>query len=642
MSVSRLGFEVDSSQAKGASVDLDKLTSSAQRAEKAERGLAASSKQADTATGQLARSARDTATATSQLERTTDMAAAAQGRAVVATQATTAALHAQSVAMRQNSMMTRQLMFQMVDIGQTIPLAFQSPIHAVQNLGFQIAQIGQLYYGQGGMGAALRDMTSMTARFAMRLAPLGVVVGGTTAALIGMRNAINDNSDVTVSFGDVALATWQVIRDGIYTILRPAISAIAPFAEQAWNATIDVTRQAGNAIVSIFVGAYRIITDLWKDLPNALAGYAKMAVNAVIAEMNQPLLSINGRTIIGGLGLSELQLSDAETAATQGVRGIGQRDFMEEFFGAVSVRARQNALRPSEDEVKRAQKEAARQVESYEKLVRSAEQFIQKQEMERRAIGMTAEAAARLRFEQELLNKAANDNINLTPQQRAEIQNLASAMAEAQTNTNSLREAFEFAKETTRGFFSDLRRGLRQGEGLWDAFRSAALNAIDRVTDRLMNNLVDAIFQTRRAVGSLGGGGGFFSGIFGSIGRLFGFADGAAFRAGQVTAFANGGIVSQPTIFPMANGMGLMGEAGPEAVMPLKRGPNGRLGVEVVNKTEAEPMNGNIQVDVQVGVQNGNLVPLVTAVSGQVAGQQIKAFNRQLRPRMQTLQTRGK
>jgi lambda family phage tail tape measure protein len=54
---------------------------------------------------------------------------------------------------------------------------------------------------------------------------------------------------------------------------------------------------------------------------------------------------------------------------------------------------------------------------------------------------------------------------------------------------------------------------------------------------------------------------------------------GNAFTGGKVTAFANGGIVGGPTLFPMANGAGLMGEAGPEAVMPLARDSSGRLGV---------------------------------------------------------------
>lgn len=57
-------------------------------------------------------------------------------------------------------------------------------------------------------------------------------------------------------------------------------------------------------------------------------------------------------------------------------------------------------------------------------------------------------------------------------------------------------------------------------------------------------------------------------------------ANGNVFAGGAVQAFATGGVVSRPTVFPMANGgIGLMGEAGPEAIMPLKRDAQGRLGV---------------------------------------------------------------
>jgi hypothetical protein len=56
-------------------------------------------------------------------------------------------------------------------------------------------------------------------------------------------------------------------------------------------------------------------------------------------------------------------------------------------------------------------------------------------------------------------------------------------------------------------------------------------------------------------------------------------ANGNVFDAGGVTAFAKGGVVGGPTVFPFANGIGLMGEAGPEAIMPLSRGADGKLGV---------------------------------------------------------------
>jgi lambda family phage tail tape measure protein len=65
------------------------------------------------------------------------------------------------------------------------------------------------------------------------------------------------------------------------------------------------------------------------------------------------------------------------------------------------------------------------------------------------------------------------------------------------------------------------------------------------------------------------------------LASLLPFADGASFAQGRVMPFAKGGVVSQPTTFPMRGATGLMGEAGPEAIMPLTRGPDGRLGVEM-------------------------------------------------------------
>lgn len=55
----------------------------------------------------------------------------------------------------------------------------------------------------------------------------------------------------------------------------------------------------------------------------------------------------------------------------------------------------------------------------------------------------------------------------------------------------------------------------------------------------------------------------------------------ALFQAlGGIKPFASGGVIGSPTYFPLpSGGTGLVGEAGPEAIMPLKRGPDGRLGV---------------------------------------------------------------
>jgi len=69
-------------------------------------------------------------------------------------------------------------------------------------------------------------------------------------------------------------------------------------------------------------------------------------------------------------------------------------------------------------------------------------------------------------------------------------------------------------------------------------------------------------------------------GIGSLVGNILPFEKGASFAQGRVQPFASGGIVSSPVAFPMrGGGSGLMGEAGPEAIMPLARGADGRLGV---------------------------------------------------------------
>ena len=106
-----------------------------------------------------------------------------------------------------------------------------------------------------------------------------------------------------------------------------------------------------------------------------------------------------------------------------------------------------------------------------------------------------------------------------------------------------------------------------------DAFRTMAADIIRELYKVLVvQNLVGSLTSI------IGGGSG--GGMFGNFTNVS--ANGNVFSGGsQVKAYANGGVVGRPTVFPMANGgVGLMGEAGPEAIMPLKRGSNGKLGVQ--------------------------------------------------------------
>lgn len=77
-------------------------------------------------------------------------------------------------------------------------------------------------------------------------------------------------------------------------------------------------------------------------------------------------------------------------------------------------------------------------------------------------------------------------------------------------------------------------------------------------------------------------------GLFPGLETFLGFEKGGVVESAKGNVFANnkvvpyrqGGVVEKPSIFPMRTGVGLMSESGPEAIMPLKRGKGGRLGVE--------------------------------------------------------------
>jgi hypothetical protein len=102
---------------------------------------------------------------------------------------------------------------------------------------------------------------------------------------------------------------------------------------------------------------------------------------------------------------------------------------------------------------------------------------------------------------------------------------------------------------------------------------------------------------------------------------FLGFANGGVFSNGsQVNAFADGGVVGGPTYFPMSGGQtGLMGEAGPEAIMPLKRGADGKLGVQMNGGGEQVVVNQNINIStgVQQTVRNEikSMMPQIAAQS---------------------------
>ena len=218
---------------------------------------------------------------------------------------------------------------------------------------------------------------------------------------------------------------------------------------------------------------------------------------------------------------------------------------------------------------------------------------IEAQGAEAAALGLTALEADKLTAAREFLTMAERAGLELTPELRAEVGRLAEAYALAaqEARETSAAQAESAAGASAMGsevagavkqMLADLKNGksaLESFLGIWESF-------ITKITDRALDSAVDAIFTGGGGSGSSGGGG-FLNGLLGSLlGGLGGgggatpvpHASGGAFSGGAVPINK---VVNSPRLFGMGGGgVGVMGERGPEAVMPLVRGANGDLAVQ--------------------------------------------------------------
>lgn len=206
-----------------------------------------------------------------------------------------------------------------------------------------------------------------------------------------------------------------------------------------------------------------------------------------------------------------------------------------------------------------------------------------------------------------------------------------------QTAMTRLYETMKTARLEAKGFFLDWIDGVRNGENVFSAFANSISKTLNSLIDQMIEQMLNQMLGIGPGggmgmMGSMGMGGlqGGAAGILGTVigtflGKgivsLFGglFANGGTFGAAQ--RFANGGtftnqVISDPTLFKFAKGakLGLMGESGPEAIMPLKRGPNGALGVQA---------NGDGGRSINVEVHHHN------SFAGAIGVDSIVAMNRQ-------------
>lgn len=309
---------------------------------------------------------------------------------------------------------------------------------------------------------------------------------------------------------------------------------------------------------------------------------------------------IGGRSRSAGASTNALIQSKEETlksaAATEQYVAIIRtaNDNIEEQERALQIQAK--ALTATAYETGHAQKAqelynqlAQNGVPVTKELAAAVEQTAQR-------YGRLAEAAASVklsqdvRFDREQLGRSASEQ-QIASRLRGTGIGMDSAIADQMRFNQALSDTKSLAGDAMSGFISDLRAGKSGMEALSGVLNRFADKLLSLATDQLISGLFKGVLGGGSGggiFGSLFGGSSLFGGVSGGPSILSGtgglYANGGVFGPAGVHAFALGGaftngIVNRPTLFPFANGTGLMGEAGPEAIMPLRRGPDGKLGV---------------------------------------------------------------
>jgi hypothetical protein len=154
----------------------------------------------------------------------------------------------------------------------------------------------------------------------------------------------------------------------------------------------------------------------------------------------------------------------------------------------------------------------------------------------------------------------ADKKLNEKLKERAKLQDQINK-AVAKSSAEIEKEQKKFADGIANSFGDAFTSMVDGTKSVKDAFRDMARDIISQLYQVLV---------VEQMVASISGA------IQGAMGG------GMSSPAPQIRPFADGGVVNSPTTFPMSGGKtGLMGEAGPEAIMPLKRGANGKLGVQM-------------------------------------------------------------
>ncbi|MDZ7322033.1 phage tail tape measure protein [Kosakonia sacchari] len=210
----------------------------------------------------------------------------------------------------------------------------------------------------------------------------------------------------------------------------------------------------------------------------------------------------------------------------------------------------------------------------------------------------------------------------------------------------------DLVNNSMTGLIGNISDALAGNKVDWDNWASSVLQSMQKILLNAM--LVDSLKSASSSGGLFSSIGGMFGGLFGGgssgssagAGQSFAVpsfrpnAKGGVYASESLSAYSNS-VVNTPTYFAFAKGAGLMGEAGPEAIMPLTRSADGSLGVRMVGAQGANSGGGNTVIHQHFSISGNGDAALKQAMQ-EAARQGAQDGAKQARQELlQDFQTRG-
>lgn len=542
-----------------------------------------------------------------------------------------------------------------------------------------IQMVNWVGVGQSGLNGLARAMDFVADNSTVVASALMVLATGFTA--VGAAMVVLKWSSITAglkSFGETLGIVGLYVNDFIVKLGKLAISILTnPFVlipvivigaieaftlfkdsvKSALTDTVDWASEKINKLIGFFVGLKDVVLNSFTLIKKGISEGVDVAKGEASKLMSEAMAKeyIGDETVekikngvVEAVDVAAGAVEKVNTVIADTAKSLGDKVKSVANTGSNKLKEWSNNLTETEEKTKKLK-------EAWEDLKRSAEGNITGLQLEKSLIGAGIYESTYEQTLFDLINQAEEKGIDLYGKDNkiALLEEYAAKTAYLTEQVDAQTQAYDFAKSTVKGFFSDMRQGLKEGQSAWEIFGNAVYNVLDKILDKMLDIGVDYLFQA----GSSSKKDSWFNTALNYAASWFApGASGTSYNPATTpppvkpTMAANGGvfsngIYSSPTVFAFAKGgkFGVMGEAGPEAVMPLTRGPDGSLGVRadggssapvivnVINnsnasaKTERRQTSQGVEIDVLID----EMVAEKMGTPGSSSNNALRAFNNQ-------------